>query len=306
MLSLLLTALLVCQDPVEASLKLLSDKDPAVRDAATADLMKTPLDKLALVEKRLKDPDPDVALRVRKVMGFVLKHNFGLRMTRFELRPMAPLKVMEDWIKAGADSKKPPAGCEAVRYSEGARKAEGYGQEWVLVGPTCCTSEDVVEAEAEPDTNRRGSWRIAFQLSPNGREEFDRVAAELHKREPNGVLAILLDGRIVSAPIVRSPRLGGKGWVQGDYTEKEAGEVAGILKGDRLESFILIGREKEGAEDPAKTMDAVRAIKGLENVKSKPEATGLRITGFVTTEEVDLIQLWQVLRDRGYRLESRK
>jgi len=307
MLSLLLAAFLACQDPIEASLKLLSDKDPAVRDAATVELMKTPLDKLALVEKRLKDPDSDVAMRARKVMNYVLKENFGLRKARFELRPLAPLKVMEEWVKAGADTKKPPPGFEAVRYADGARKAEGYDQEWILGGPTCISSVDVSDAKAEPDVQARsGQWQVRFELTPAGAEKFDQVAAELYERKPNGALAILLDGRIISAPIVRSPRLGGRGTIQGNYSEKEAKEVAGILTGDKQESYFLVGREKDSAEEPDKTMEAIRAIKGLGIVSFKPDGAATRVSGFTSTEEIDLIRLWQVLRDRGYRLETRK
>src|SRR5688572_23205365 len=98
MITLLLVALLL-QDPLEENLRRLSDKDPAVREAATVELMKTPLDQLEKIEARLKDADADVAARARRVMTAVLRGHVGLRPTRFELCPVAPLDVVASWAK---------------------------------------------------------------------------------------------------------------------------------------------------------------------------------------------------------------
>src|SRR5262245_571215 len=302
MLSVLLVCLLL-QDPVETNLKLLSDKDPTVREAATVELTKTPVEKLSLIEKRLGDSDADVAARARRVMTYVLNANVGLRKARFELRPLAVPSVMQDWVKAGADLKKVPNGLEAVQYREAVKRTSGYEHDWVLVEPACVCSEDIAEATVEPemDLMRSGQpiWLVRFELKPDGAKRFDRAAEALFKREPRGPLAIILDGRIVVAPIIQSERFGGKAVIQGNYTVKEAEDVAGILKDDVNRSFLRIEKERETASAPEKILESVRALKGLERVSIKSGAGALEIAGFVTTESVDVILLWQTLRDHG-------
>jgi preprotein translocase subunit SecD len=305
---LALVALLACQDDaVEAHLKALSHADSAVREKAASELLKTPFDKLHLLDQRLKDPDEKVSGPVRKAMRHVLEKGLGSRKARFELRPMAGRKVMEDWVAAGADPKKPPKGHEAVAYADKVEKAAGFERDWVLVEPACITHEDIADAVAEMDMGfREAKWLIQFEIKPESADKFDTAAGELFKRAPRGHLAILLDGKIISAPTVHAERFGGKGVIQGSFTEEEARDLARILKGHWLESSMRADREKEGAAAPEKTIEAVRGLRGLDKVTIKPDGAGLDFTGFVDVEETNLISLWQALRDRGYRLVPKK
>ena len=304
----LAAALFFCQDPVEDNLQRLSDKDPTVREAATVELTKTPLDKLERIEKRLKDPDADVAARARRVISFVLKSTIDLRRTRFELRAVAPPEVMKKWVGAGADPKTPPAGYHLVRYADKAVKPAGYEQAWVPVEEACITSDDVANAVAELDIQaiRARSWNVNFTMTDAGAKAFDVVAEELFKREPKGLLAIVFDEKIISAPIVNAPKFGGKVVFQAGSSEEEAREIAAILRTDRASSFIRLEKAREPAATPEKTVEAVRAIKGLERVSLKNSEAGLQIAGFLAADDIDVILLWQTLRDLGYRLAPKK
>ena len=309
MIALALAALLACQDDsVEAHIKALSHADPAVRKKAAEELAKSPYDKLPVLEKHLANPDQEVGAQVRLAMRRVLESKLGSRKARFELRPFAQRAVMEVWVDEGADPKKVPKGHELAAYADNAEKAPGFERDWVLVEPACVTQDDIADAQPEADMGfREPMWLVRFDLKAAGAEKFDKAATDLFAREPRGHLAITLDGKIIWAPLVNSPRFGGKCVVQGHYSEDEAKNLARILKGHWLESSMRANRgEKDGATPAEKTIDVIRGIRGLDKVTIKRDAAGLDITGFVDTEETNLLDLWRVLRDHGYRLVPKK
>ena len=304
MITLLLVALLF-QDPLEDNLKRLSDKDPAVREAATLELTRTPLDKLEKIEGRLKDADADVAARARRVMTFVLKSHVRLRPARFELRPMAPLDVVKAWAKAGADPKAPPKGYDLVRFADKAVRPSDYSHDWVPVEAACINSGDVegatpapaVEFHRQPDL-----WLVNLRLTDAGAAKFDTAAEVLFNRNPKGVLAIVFDDQIVSAPVVQSARFDGHVTITGSFSEAQAKDLASVLKTDRMKSMIRLEKNAANASTPEKALEAVRGIKGLEKLSLGKGDTDIEFGGFLTADDVDVILLWQTLRDQGYRL----
>lgn len=307
MIALAFAALLSLQDEaIEAQVKALSHEDTAVRERATAELLKTPLAKLPVLEKYLKAPDAETGARVRRIMTQVLLSNLGSRKSRFELRPFARKKVMDGWIDAGADPRKPPGGHEACRFHPKAEPDEEE-REWVLLEAPCITQEDVKAADVELDSRAGRTFLVEFELKEDGSKKFDRVASTLFKRMPRGRLAIMLDGKILSAPLVQAEKFDGRGVIQGNFSEADAKDIAqALLQGEGLESSMRLEREKDGAEAPEKAVAFIRGVKGLADVTIQADATGLDIAGLVDTQQVDFLALWQSLRERGYRLAPKK
>jgi hypothetical protein len=65
-----------------------------------------------------------------------------------------------------------------------------------------------------------------------GDDAFDRVATACVDQSadcPSGMLAIVLDAAVVSAPIVQTPIFDGEFTISGDFTEDEAGSIADAL-----------------------------------------------------------------------------
>ena len=307
-MKLALAVALFLQDPtIDAHVKALSHEDIAVRDKATRELEKLPLEKLPDLEKHLKNSDAETAVRLRRVMAHVLASNLGSRKSRFEMRPVADQKTLDDWIAAGADSAKPPKGLEARRFHAKATKPEGG--EWTLVEGAKLSEREVSVAEAVPDVEMRPmdgmGWLVRIDLTAEGAKKFDELAARLYRETPRGRLAILLDERVLVAPLVNAERFGGRAVIQGNFTEEEARGVARALKGDWLESSIRMEKSREAAA-PEKAADFLRGVKGLEKVAIQPDAGGLDISGYLDIKEVDLVSLWQSLRERGYRLAAKK
>jgi RNA polymerase sigma factor (sigma-70 family) len=66
---------------------------------------------------------------------------------------------------------------------------------------------------------------IDFTLTPKGKEQFAKVTRENIGRR----LAIVIDGRIISAPVIQSKILTGQGQISGNFTVQEATRLAAIL-----------------------------------------------------------------------------
>ncbi len=69
-------------------------------------------------------------------------------------------------------------------------------------------------------------WAVSLTLDSEGAKLFDEVAAQ----HVNEQLAILLDGEILSAPVLRTAHFGGRAEISGNFDEKEARNLASSLE----------------------------------------------------------------------------
>lgn len=103
-----------------------------------------------------------------------------------------------------------------------------------LVGPVAATGE-VFENDASAEI-QNGSWAVVVTLRSGaaGEDQWNAVAAQcFNKAEtcPSQQLAIVLDGEVISAPVVQEPTFtGGSVQISGDFTEDEARQLAKILE----------------------------------------------------------------------------
>jgi len=65
-------------------------------------------------------------------------------------------------------------------------------------------------------------WQVDFSLTPDGTRQFAEITGQnLGKR-----LAIVIDGQLITAPIIQSSITGGKGQITGTFTKQEAKDLA--------------------------------------------------------------------------------
>jgi preprotein translocase subunit SecD len=69
--------------------------------------------------------------------------------------------------------------------------------------------------------------------------------------------AIVLDGEVISAPVIREPILGGQGVISGDFTVQEANDLALLLRAGALPAPLTIVEER--TVGPGLGADSVRA-----------------------------------------------
>jgi SecD/SecF fusion protein len=93
---------------------------------------------------------------------------------------------------------------------------------------------------------------IAFTFDSEGAKVFgDLTSANVGKR-----MAILLDGELCSAPVIKSAIIGGSGVIEGTFEEKEAFDLANVLQ-NPLEAPVHI--ISENTVDPTLGKDSIRS-----------------------------------------------
>lgn len=123
---------------------------------------------------------------------------------------------------------------------------------------------NLVDAEANAD-QRNGSWVVDFALNGVGARQFAKTSTK-HVGEP---FAILLDNKVISAPVIREPIIGGKGQISGTFTAERAKDLALLLRAGALPAPISVVEERSvGASLGADAVHAglVSIIVGLSLV----------------------------------------
>lgn len=96
-------------------------------------------------------------------------------------------------------------------------------------------------ARADPATDSlTGEFALAFTLDAEGRRLFCHVTRDnVGKR-----FAILLDGRVLTAPLINEPICGGSGQISGRFTAQTANELAIMLNAGALPAQLVLIDER--------------------------------------------------------------
>lgn len=102
-----------------------------------------------------------------------------------------------------------------------------------VLGPSLGTGE-LLENDAQADIFD-GQWVVIVGLRPGaeGRDVWNAAAAQCYAGSatcPSRQLAIVLDDRVISAPVVQTPSFDDEVQITGDFTESEARDLAKILE----------------------------------------------------------------------------
>jgi preprotein translocase subunit SecD len=128
---------------------------------------------------------------------------------------------------------------------------DGVQPVWVVKRRSVVTGEMLTNASGAHDENNAPA--VAFSFNAIGTQRFAQVTSQ-NIGKP---FAIVLDGRIISAPRINSAITGGNGIITGHFTEDSAHEMALLLKTGALPAPLNVVEERTvGAELGA---DAVRA-----------------------------------------------
>jgi preprotein translocase subunit SecD len=98
-----------------------------------------------------------------------------------------------------------------------------------LLGPTLIKGENVTRASAGvPD--KGVSWVVNLEFNSQGTADFTTVTGHLAQQtSPLNQFAIVLDGRVISAPKVSAAIAGGRAEISGSFTQKTATDLANVL-----------------------------------------------------------------------------
>jgi protein-export membrane protein SecD len=104
--------------------------------------------------------------------------------------------------------------------------------------------ENLVDAQPgfDPQTNEP---IVSFRFDRVGAKKFGRVT----KDNIGKPFAIILDDRVVSAPVIRDAILGGSGQISGGFNASEANELAILLRAGALPAPLIILEERSVGPD---------------------------------------------------------
>ena len=99
-----------------------------------------------------------------------------------------------------------------------------------LLGPADVQGTEVKSADAGLDQNGTG-WQVNLSFKSKGTREFgDLTQRVVNLPSPTNQVAIVLDGVVQSAPQIINPILGGQAQITGNFTQKQATDLANVLK----------------------------------------------------------------------------
>ncbi len=124
------------------------------------------------------------------------------------------------------------------------------GEVWYLLNQVAAvTGRDL--SGASPGTDENGRPAVNFTLTRDGASRFARVTGENVGKQ----LAIVLDNRVVSAPVINS-QISDRGIIQGGFTVKQASDLALVLRSGALPASISYLQEE--VVGPSLGSDSIR------------------------------------------------
>ena len=101
------------------------------------------------------------------------------------------------------------------------------GKLWYRLGKAEVLGTHISDADATFDTASLGGWHVLLNLNGDGTKKWADVTTRLSGTQ--GQLAIVLDQRVESAPVVQQPITNGESQITGQFTEQEAKDLALVL-----------------------------------------------------------------------------
>ena len=185
----------------------------------------------------LNDPE-----RIKNLLGKTAKMNFQL----------VDMSIPPE--QARATGRVPP-GDDLLPEDKGSRDAQGNQAFHLVQKQIAVGGETLVDAQP---SFRDGRPVVTFRFDTTGGRKF----AEVTRNNVGKPFAIVLDGKVISAPVIREPILGGTGEISGNFTTQEAKDLSLLLRAGALPAPLQVVEERSVGPDL-----------GADSIKSGTHAT---------------------------------
>ncbi len=155
--------------------------------------------------------------------------------------------VEENVTPADLEANRAPVGAQILPYAE----AGPEGAKIAVKRSTVISGDQLIDATQgyDPETN---APIVNFTFDGQGGRRFARTTTEnVGKR-----FAIILDNEVISAPSINTPILGGRGYIQGNFTVDSANELAIALRSGKLPVALKV--IEESTVGPELGQDSIR------------------------------------------------
>ncbi|MCB1446705.1 MAG: protein translocase subunit SecDF [Rhizobiaceae bacterium] len=115
------------------------------------------------------------------------------------------------------------------------------------------TGENLVDAQPGFDQQRGNQPIVSFRFDSQGAQIFGRVTQENVGRP----FAVVLDNKIITAPNINEPILGGSGQISGNFNVQSANDLAVLLRAGALPATLTVVEER--TVGPGLGADSIRA-----------------------------------------------
>jgi protein-export membrane protein SecD len=111
---------------------------------------------------------------------------------------------------------------------------------------------DLTDARAGTNSET-GDWVVNFTFNAAGARRF----ADVTRGNVNHRFAIVLDNKVISAPVIREPITGGRGQISGSFTASSANDLAVLLRAGALPAPLTVVEQR--SVGPELGADSIRA-----------------------------------------------
>jgi len=171
----------------------------------------------------LNDPE-----RIKNLLGKTAKMNFQL------------VDVSMPAAEARATGRIPP-GDELLPEDKG-HDAQGQPIYHLVQKQIAVGGETLVDAQPNFHDGRPV---VTFRFDTSGGRKF----AEITRNNVGRPFAIVLDNKVISAPVIREPILGGSGEISGNFTTQEAKDLALLLRAGALPAPLQVVEQRSVGPD---------------------------------------------------------
>lgn len=142
-------------------------------------------------------------------------------------------------LEAALDGKMPPG--STILYEEETDKTTGKTRRipYLMKKRTVLSGDMLQDARVNID-QQYGEVYVLIIFDSKGKRKF----ASLTKENVNKRMAIVLDDKVYSAPVIREPILGGRAQITGNFTTEEAHDLAIVLRAGALPAPVKILEER--------------------------------------------------------------
>lgn len=131
-----------------------------------------------------------------------------------------------------------PAGTARFPFITTDRLGEQHESTIILDSEALMGGEDITNAR--PAFNEFGQSYVALEFNNRGAGNFERITGDHIKKR----MAIVLDGKVYSAPVIQDRISGGRASITGSFTTEEAQDLAIVLRAGSLPTPVSILEER--------------------------------------------------------------
>ena len=113
------------------------------------------------------------------------------------------------------------------------------GQKYLIEKRVLVSGADLVDAQPGFD-QRSNEPIVSFRFNSAGARKF----AEATQQNVGKPFAIILDNKVISAPVIREPILGGSGQISGNFTVQQANDLSILLRAGALPAPLTVIEER--------------------------------------------------------------